>query len=128
QEASLIGSVRRTSNVGSLQLAQSDLHRLSPAPSMAQLASNTGTGTGASGSSSTTPVAQPASSYRLYRQRQGLFQIEQPDNWSAYSSSGYGVTFAPPGGIVNQSNGHQGILVGVIVNHYVPFEGSIGAG
>jgi len=37
------------------------------------------------------------------------------------------VTFAPPGGIVS-SNGRQGILVGVIVNHYVPFEGSIGAG
>ena len=128
QEASLIGNVRRTSNVGSLPLAQSDLHRMSPAPSMAQLASNTGTGTGASGSSSTIPVTQPASAYRLYRHRQGLFQIEQPDNWSAYASSGYGVTFAPPGGIVNQSNGHQGVLVGVIVNHYVPFEGSIGAG
>ena len=70
QEASLIGNVRRTSNVGSLPLAQSDLHRMSPAPSMAQLASNTGTGTGASGSSSTIPVTQPASAYRLYRQRQ----------------------------------------------------------
>jgi Zn-dependent protease with chaperone function len=128
QEAALIGAVHRTSNVGSLALAQSDLHRLSPAPSMAQLASNAGAGSGASSSSSTIPLAQPASSYRLYRQRQGLFQIEQPDNWAAHASSGYGVTFAPPGGIVNQSNGHQGVLVGVIVNHYVPFEGSIGAG
>lgn len=125
QEARLIGGVRGSSNIGSLAMAQSELRSLGTAPTMAQLASRTTT----SGSSPTASVPQPASSYRLYRQRNGLFQIEEPANWNAYaSSSGYGVTFAPPGGIVNGSNGRQGVAVGVIVNHYVPFEGSIGAG
>jgi hypothetical protein len=64
----------------------------------------------------------------LFRQRDGLFQIEQPDNWNAYNSTGYGVTFAPAGGIVNGANGSRGVVLGVIVNHYVPFEGSINSG
>lgn len=126
QEARLIGGVRSTSNVGSLAVAQSELRGMGAAPTMAQVASRTTSG-GSTASAPTTPA--PASSYRLYRQRDGLFQIEQPANWNAYaSSSGYGVTFAPPGGIVNGSNGRRGVSVGVIVNHYVPFEGSIGAG
>ena len=124
QEARLIGGVRRGTSPGSFALAQSELRSMGPALSMAQVASRTTTG----GTGSTASVPEPATSYRLFRQRDGLFQIEEPSNWNAYAStSGYGVTFAPPGGIVNGSNGRQGVAVGVIVNHYVPFEGSIGA-
>jgi beta-barrel assembly-enhancing protease len=126
QEARLIGGVRPGSSVGSIAMVQSELRQLGPASSMAQMASRTTTTTSSGGATASVP--QPASSYRLFRQRDGLFQIDQPDNWNAYNSTGYGVTFAPPGGIVNGSNGRQGIAAGVIVNHYVPFEGSIGAG
>src|SRR6185436_18342291 len=63
------------------------------------------------------------------RQADGMFEIEKPDNWSAYvPSGGYGVTIVPRGGFVTASSGQQNISYGVIVNHYVPFEGSIGAG
>jgi hypothetical protein len=36
------------------------------------------------------------------------------------------VTLVPEGGVVETSNGQQAILYGVIVNHYDPFEGSVG--
>jgi beta-barrel assembly-enhancing protease len=124
REANLIGAVRSGPTQGSIASVQSQLRGMSAAPTLAQVASGGATTTrGAVGSSATrSPTA-----YRLYRHRSGLFQLEQPDHWTAYASSGYGVTFAPPGGIVS-ARGRQGIAAGMIVNHYVPFEGSIGAG
>src|SRR5204863_1357519 len=34
-----------------------------------------------------------------------------------------GVTIVPEGGVVDQGNGEQSIVYGVIVNHYDPFQG-----
>jgi hypothetical protein len=69
-------------------------------------------------------VDQPSSRFKRFEQRDGSFSIEHPDNWRAYASgSGYAVSMAPDGGVVDTANGQQAMLYGVIVNHYAPFEG-----
>ena len=69
-------------------------------------------------------VDQPSSRFEKFEQRNGLFTIEHPDNWRAYASdSGYAVSIAPDGGVVDTDNGQQAMLYGVIVNHYAPFQG-----
>ena len=69
-------------------------------------------------------VDQPSSRFQRFEQRNGFFTIEHPDNWRAYASdSGYAVSIAPDGGVVDTGNGQQAMLYGVIVNHYAPFEG-----
>jgi Zn-dependent protease with chaperone function len=69
-------------------------------------------------------VDQPSSRFQKFEQRNGLFTIEHPDNWRAYASdSGYAVSIAPDGGVVDTGNGQQAMLYGVIVNHYAPFQG-----
>lgn len=69
-------------------------------------------------------VAQPSSRFARFEQRDGFFTIEHPDNWRAYApDSGYAVSMAPDGGVVDTGNGQQAMLYGVIVNHYAPFEG-----
>ena len=129
QEARLLGRPASTAEIGDLALVQSRARRLPAAPTMAQLAQGRTTG-----SSTTVPTAStglsieaPSSTFRSVQQPRGLYQIQRPDNWSAYASSrDYGVTIVPRGGVVNASNGRQQITHGVIVNHYVPFDGSVG--
>ena len=132
QEASLLGAVRATSPVGNIAALQRDLGRLPPAPTMGQLASaQTPTASEPSQSTAgaaTTSVEQPSSSLRTYRQRQGFFELQYPDNWNAYApSQGYGVMIAPRGGFVSTSAGQQSLTCGLVVNHYVPFDGAVGA-
>ena len=38
------------------------------------------------------------------------------------------MTFVPDGGVAQMSNGQQSLMYGVVVNHYVPFEGQVGSG
>src|SRR6185436_18663119 len=53
----------------------------------------------------------------------GFFRIRYPENWQVYpSTSGYGTTIAPPGGVIDGSQGQGSIVYGVIINHYDPFE------
>ena len=128
QEAGLLGPVHGTALVGNLRTVQTQLRRLSPAPNAAALASNTGTATPpVNPSSSGLSIEQPSTRYRVFQQSDGGYQIEQPDNWNAYvPSGGYGVTIVPTGGVETSARGQQNIAYGVIVNHYVPFEGSVG--
>jgi hypothetical protein len=89
-----------------------------------------------SGSPSTGPVTgpgqigrieRPSTRFRTFRQRNDFFQIQYPENWRvAEPANGYGVTILPPGGAVRASNGQEVLVYGVVVNHYDPFEGSIG--
>jgi hypothetical protein len=73
-------------------------------------------------------VERPSTGVHTFRQRDGFFELQYPDNWSAYApSQGYGVTIAPRGGLVSTSGGRQSLACGLIVNHYVPFDGAIGA-
>ncbi|HET9328305.1 MAG TPA: M48 family metallopeptidase [Candidatus Eisenbacteria bacterium] len=124
QEARLLGRPASTAQIGDLAMVQSRSRRLPRAPTMAQLAQGQAAGAaslpaGTAGLS----IERPSSTFRTVQQPRGLFQVQRPDNWSAYTSSrDHGVTIVPRGG----SSGNR-ITHGVIINHYVPFDGSVGS-
>jgi Zn-dependent protease with chaperone function len=67
-------------------------------------------------------IERPSSRFVRFSQRNGYYQMERPDNWSAHEArDGFGVTVAPASGIVDMGRGRQEIIAGVIVNHYTPF-------
>jgi Zn-dependent protease with chaperone function len=123
------GSLRlvRSSDVGGFDGMRADLRGLSPAPSaVAQR------GEEPRNQDNRNPdrgqydvrVDEPSSRFQRFEQRNGFLTIDYPDNWRAYASdSGYAVSMAPDGGVVDTGNGQQAMLYGVIVNHYAPFEG-----
>lgn len=124
QEAKLMGSVRTSSPVGNLASVQSDLRRMPRARSMGELAR---TGTAAGSQPSQGAVAQPSTRMRTFRQRDGFFEIQYPDNWRvAEAREGHAVTILPEGGAVRASSGQEALVYGVVINHYEPFEGSVG--
>jgi Zn-dependent protease with chaperone function len=121
----------RSRDVGGFERMRADLRRLSPASARVaqrpeprnQDVRNQGSG------QFDVRVDQPSSRFQRFEQRNGLFSIDHPDNWRAYASaSGYAVSMAPEGGVVDTDNGQQSMLYGVIVNHYAPFEGVIANG
>jgi len=132
QEAQALMAVRTSPPIGGLETVQAQLRRMPRAGTMSQIAQ------AAQGSSSpsTGPatrageigqIERPSTRFRTFRQRNDFFQIQYPDNWKvAEPASGYGVTILPPGGAVRASNGQDVLVYGVVVNHYEPFEGSIG--
>jgi len=151
QEARML-QVRPLAAVGNLGSIQGRLRRMAPAPSMAQLAvrqqaapqssrsSQSSNQPYGSSQSSNYPqdsypqnngpaIERPSSQYRAYMQPDGLYQIDAPSNWTVYASNGgYGVTIVPRGTIDDRyDNGQQHVTYGVIVNHYVPFNGSVGS-
>jgi hypothetical protein len=127
----------RSQDVGGFDRMRADLRKLSPAASPA--AQRLGQGStqdsrnqdnrsqdnrNQNGGQFDVRVDQPSSRFQKFEQRNGLFTIEHPDNWRAYASdSGYAVSIAPEGGVVDAGNGQQAMLYGVIVNHYAPFQG-----
>jgi len=123
------GSLRlaRSRDVGGFDRMRADLRKLSPAsPRVAQLSDaprNQDRRNQDSGQYDVR-VDEPSSRFQRFEQRNGYFTIEHPDNWRAYGSdSGYAVSIAPDGGVVDLGNGQEAMLYGVIVNHYAPFEG-----
>lgn len=69
-------------------------------------------------------IPPPSTRFLRFEQPNGLFVINYPDNWRTYATTtGYAVSLAPDGGVVEQSNGQPAMVYGVIVNHYAPFEG-----
>jgi hypothetical protein len=72
-------------------------------------------------------VDPPSTRYTSFRQRSDFFEIQIPSNWRAYDAqNGFGVTIVPDGGVVDTGNGQQGLVYGVVINHYDPFEGTAG--
>ena len=150
QEAQALGvSGGRTASIGGFEDIQARLRGRGAAPSMGSLdrrrASNDdrdrgGYGTyddrdgygdpedrGAYGSRNGRPVDvridRPSSRFRTFQARSGFFEVEYPENWRAYESEGgLGVTLAPTNGITQDRRGEQGIVYGVIINHYDPFD------
>ena len=124
------GSLQRAQSrdVGGFDRMRADLRRLSPAPSpVAQRGEEPRSQDSRNNPDSgrfDVRVDQPSSRFQRFEQRNGFFTIDHPDNWRAYASdSGYAVSIAPDGGVVETGNGQQAMLYGVIVNHYAPFEG-----
>ena len=129
QEAKLLGVVPRNAPVGSLAAVQMRLRRSPAAPATAPLAANLSPSGNppASNNGAGLSIEAPSNHYRVFAQPRGNFQIEQPDNWTASASQGsYGVTLLPRGGLVADMGGRDNIAYGVIVNHYVPFDGAVG--
>jgi beta-barrel assembly-enhancing protease len=117
----------RAQDVGGFDRMRGDLRRLAPAPSpVAQRLAEPGNEDGRNPASGRFDVRvdEPSSQFQRFEQRNGFFTIDHPDNWRAYGSdSGFAVSIAPDGGVVDTGNGQQAMLYGVIVNHYAPFEG-----
>ena len=128
QEASLLGALHRTAPIGSLAAIQTRLRRYPAAPTTAQLAGNTSnTGGTPTPNGTGLSIETPSTRYQVFQQPQGNFQIEKPDNWTANARAGaYGVTLLPRGGLVTGMGGRDNIAYGVIVSHYVPFDGAVG--
>ncbi|TMQ71888.1 MAG: hypothetical protein E6K80_04215 [Candidatus Eisenbacteria bacterium] len=129
REALMLGRPTPMAQIGGLAAVQSRSHRYPPAPSLAQLAQGqTAPAGAASARGEGLSIERPSSTFRVVQQPQGLFRIERPDNWTVHvSTRDYGVTIVPRGGIIASTDGHQHVTHGVIINHYVPFEGSIGS-
>jgi len=123
KEAALLGPVRGTAPAGDIQVVRAELSRMTPAPTMAQAAKGqTPTGTVEAS------IERPSSQFRVFREPHGFFEMQYPDNWLTYTSStAYGATLAPKGGLAQDRGGTQRVVCAVIVGHYVPFEGVIGA-
>jgi Zn-dependent protease with chaperone function len=65
----------------------------------------------------------PSTRLRRFQQRNGFFTVDYPANWQAFPARrGYGVVIAPPAAI-RQEGERQDVLVGLIINHYEPFDG-----
>jgi Zn-dependent protease with chaperone function len=123
QEAQAIRAVRASPPIGGLESVQAQLRRMPRAGTMGEIA-RTGT---TSAPTSPDTIERPSTRFRTFRQRSGFFEIQYPENWRvAEPANGYGVTILPPGGAVRASNGQEVLVYGVVVNHYDPFEGSIG--
>src|SRR5207248_1033269 len=96
QEAASLRGYPVRAPIGGLNMAQADLRRLPPAPTLAQALKGAKT-TGGNTGPATPSVTYPSASYRLYRQPRGMFELEIPDNWQARAST-YGVAIAPRDG------------------------------
>jgi len=132
QEAQLLHARGSVSVIGGLENVQAQIRRMPRAGTMSQIAraAQSGQGTtypsGSTGSGSVAQIERPSSRMRSFHQRNDFFQIQYPENWRvSEASSGYGVTILPPGGEV-RTNGQDILVYGVVINHYEPFEGSMG--
>ncbi len=123
QAASL--RVTQSREVGGFASLKTSLRRLPAAPAApgtALVDNNPGQGIPDNGRYDVN-VPQPSTRFLQFDQRNGLFTVSYPDNWRTYGSdSGYAVSIAPDGGVVETANGQQAMLYGVIINHYAPFE------
>ena len=126
-EADRLGPVARPRELGGFAGAQQALRERPAAPSRnARLTDSRGTETREGGvRAGRSTIEPPSSGVRSFRQRDGFFTIEYPDNWRAYAPArGYGVVIAPEGGIQGSGTQSEGIVCGVVINHYDPFDRS----
>jgi peptidase M48-like protein len=131
REAELLGaSGRRTASVGGFEEMQSLLRGRGPALSMGRLARGDGRADDRRGGYETSgrrpvdiDIERPSSRFRTFQPRGGFFEVGYPENWRAYEAdNGFGVTIAPERGVTADRGGEQGIVYGVIINRYDPFE------
>ena len=66
-------------------------------------------------------VPKPSPKFARFTNPGSQLSIDHPSNWDA-SRSGGAMSFAPPGGLVERSDGQPHLAYGVIVNIYAPFE------
>jgi hypothetical protein len=122
-------TVKTIRPVGGFTKVHSELSRMRPAASMQQLAEGQTQPSRAPrpvGNDRSIPeigVEAPSSGFRVFAQRDGLFQIDYPDNWQVFEADrGFGVTLAPDKGYLDVGGQERDLISGVIVNNYDPFE------
>jgi beta-barrel assembly-enhancing protease len=124
-----------TQNTTQLASVKNRLRNYGAAPTTAQIARGGGSTTGRSSTNRNDPpmtsssgigrVEAPSSSWRTFKPRSGAYQIGYPSNWRVHDSGGFGVTFAPEGG-VGTVGGRTEVVYGAIINHYDPFGNASG--
>ncbi len=124
-EADRLGRVDRPKEVGGFSGIREALHDR-PAPDREQrrlgetrrVEPNTG-----SVRAGRVTLEAPSPGLRTFRQRDGFFSIDYPENWRAYEPDrGYGAVIAPDGGIRVSGASSEGIVCAMVLNHYDPFE------
>lgn len=110
QEVTALGGVRRNATVNSRAFDDVKRRVLSmPAPpAQGQLQAGTGT-----------PSAPPLPSTRYVTVENGLLRLSHPDDWQT-NGQGDAMTITPRGGLVDDGDGGQAMVYGVIVNLFEP--------
>ena len=126
QEAARLGRPGVVRPAGDLPAVRLALRGQPPAASMKQIAQGGDAPAPDRGPvSGAVRIEQPSSRFRTFEQRNRFFTIQYPDNWRpSEAPNGLGVTIVPQGGAVQTRDGQSAIVAGVVVNHYVPFEGT----
>ncbi|MEP7027038.1 MAG: M48 family metallopeptidase [Candidatus Eisenbacteria bacterium] len=127
QEAKLLGAVTQRAPIGGLASVQGRLRGFPAARTSAQVAANPQTpADGATANGAGLSIEAPSTRYVSFRQAQGHFRVDRPDNWTiSTATGGYGITLLPRRGLVSDAGGRNSIACGVILSHYVPFDGTI---
>lgn len=117
--------IQPTQPVGGFSQVRSRLQKMAPAKSMQQIAQAR-----SGAQKSTTAVNAPGSVVRVsdktqfhtFEQRRQFFKVDYPATWRVYEPvNGSGVTIAPEGGFVDNGGEERDLILGVIINHYEPF-------
>jgi len=117
QEATYFGSYRRVPPIGQLAAVQA---RLGRATAPDRELPGYGYARGLS-------IEAPSGRFRTFQQHGGSYSIPMPDNWVVSEDpDGFGATILPRGGVQTTTNDEDNILYGVIINHFVPYEGQLG--
>jgi beta-barrel assembly-enhancing protease len=117
-------STTRSGDVGGFANIQARVSNSALASSQTQWPTNTSTGTVARPTDPVTvTVPRPSSTYTVFQQPNGFFSISRPSNWRAFATSGFAVSLAPTGGVV-ELDGQPVMAYGMIINHYTPFTGA----
>ncbi len=110
EEAARLGTSRRVAN-SSQEFAQMKRYVQSlPAPRPEQLQAQ---------QLRNSPVQPVTNDGQAVTFENGVLQIDHPSSWQAYGQ-GDAVTITPNGGIVDDGNGRQALVYGVLVNVYEP--------
>jgi Zn-dependent protease with chaperone function len=118
-------STTRSADVGSFAIIRSRVSGTTLASSPTSPQQTTSTGTVARPIEPiTVRVPRPSSSYVSFTQPNGYFTISHPSNWRSFASTGFAVSLAPEGGVVELSDGQPIMVYGMIINHYAPFTGA----
>jgi Zn-dependent protease with chaperone function len=117
-------TIRETAPVGGFQQAKAELRSMPAARTTQQVAqAQPAARPAGTGGAVPASVERPSSTFQAFEQNARFFQVDYPQNWRVYEpENGYGVTFAPEGGLVDAGGEEPNLVYGVIINHYDPFD------
>lgn len=122
--AASLGGSRATEVVGGFASVQTRLGGLaSTTQQVPQWQTATGEVVTTPGGHVQVNLPAPSTRFARFTQPSGFFTIDYPNNWRTYPS-GFAVSMAPNGGVVEHTAGQPVMLQGMIINHYAPFDGN----